>query len=141
MQLFFTLMMISVAPAEGLAAQNLALGSAAGTDVGQQLIQVLTSLGVVLALVILLAWLVKRLSGSRTIQTRELRLIGGISLGAKERIVLIQVGDQQLLVGVAPGRLQTLHVLDQPLTSEEGTTHGFTQKMSELLDQGQDREH
>ena len=133
MQLFSALNMTPGTPAENLAGQGAAVVGSAGMDVGQQLVQVLGSLGVVLALVLALAWLARRLSRSRTAQTRGLRLIGGISLGAKERIVLVQVGDQQLLVGVAPGCLQTLHVLPQPLTEDAGTSPGFPEKMSELM--------
>jgi len=75
------------------------------TDLGAQLVQVMGGLGVVLAMVLLLAWLTKRFNHSRLSGTHGLRLLGGISLGGKERIVLVQAGDVQLLVGVAPGRL------------------------------------
>ncbi len=139
MQLFSALKTTASAPLESLAGQGPAVVGSAGMDIGQQLVQVLGSLGVVLALVLALAWLAKRLSRSRTIQTRGLRLVGGISLGAKERLVLIQVGEQQLLVGVAPGCIQTLHVLEQPLTGEARAMPGFSEKLSELLEQGQGR--
>ena len=140
MQLYSALNTTPGAPLESLAGQNPAVAGSAGMDVGQQLVQVLGSLGVVLMLVLALAWLARRLSRSRTVQTRGLRLVGGISLGAKERIVLVQVGKQQLLVGVAPGCLQTLHVLEQPLTGEARAMPGFSEKVSELLEQGQSRE-
>lgn len=140
MQLFSALKMTSSAPLESLAGQDTAVVGSAGVNIGQQLVQVLGSLGVVLVLVLVLAWLAKRLSRSSTVQARGLRLIGGISLGSKERIVLIQVGEQQLLVGVAPGSIQTLHVLEQPLAGEARAMPGFPEKVSELLAQEQDRE-
>ncbi len=140
MQLYSALKTMPSAPLESLGGQNPAVVGGAGMDVSQQLAQVLGSLGVVLALVLVLAWLAKRLSRSRTAQTRGLRLVGGISLGAKERIVLVQVGERQLLVGVAPGCLQTLHVLEKPLTGEAQAMPGFSEKVSELLEQGQGRE-
>ncbi len=138
MPLFSILNATPGAPMDSLVGQGNVVTGGSGLDVGQQLVQVLGSLGVVLVLVLVLAWLAKRLSRSRTIQTRGLRLIGGVSLGAKERVVLIQVGDRQLLVGVAPGFLQTLHVLEQPLTGEARTMPGFPEKVSELLDQGRE---
>ena len=140
MQLFSVLNTTPSAPLESLSGQNSAVVGGAGMDVGQQLFQVLGSLGVVLAMVLALAWVAKRLSRSRTAQTRGLRLVGGISLGAKERIVLVQVGEQQLLVGVAPGCVQTLHILEQPLTEEARAMPGFSEKVSELLEQGRGRE-
>ena len=36
-------------------------------------------------------------------------------MGPRERIVLLEVGETQLLIGVAPGRIQTLHVLASPV--------------------------
>ena len=141
MQLFSALKTTPGAPPESLAGQGHAVFGSAGMDVGQQVVQVLGSLGAVLVLVLALAWLAKRLSRARTAQTRGLRLVGGISLGAKERIVLVQVGDQQLLVGVAPGCLRTLHVLEKPLTGEAQAMPGFSEKVSELLEQGQGREN
>jgi flagellar protein FliO/FliZ len=139
MQLLSALNMTPGTPVEHPSGQGTAVLGGAGLDVGQQLVQVLGSLGVVLALVLALAWLAKRLSRTRTAQTRGLRLIGGISLGAKERIVLVQVGDQQLLVGVAPGCLQTLHVLQQPLAENAGKTPDFPERMSEILAKRQGR--
>jgi len=40
-------------------------------------------------------------------------VIGGVSLGPRERAVLLQVGGTRLLVGVAPGQVRMLHLLDQ----------------------------
>lgn len=115
-------------------------GSAIRTDLGSQLVQVLGGLGMVLAMVMVLAWVARRFTHSRMAGTQGLRLLGGLSLGAKERIVLVQVGDTQLLVGVAPGRLQTLHVLEEPIQPREAAesvsaNSGFGRKLAQLLNQ------
>jgi flagellar biogenesis protein FliO len=44
----------------------------------------------------------------------NLELLGQLSLGARERALLVRVGDRQLLIGVAPGHVCTLHVLEPP---------------------------
>jgi flagellar protein FliO/FliZ len=56
-------------------------------------------------------------------------------LGTRERAVLLQVGDQQLVVGVAPGRVQTLHVLDKPLSMEDKqvTTNSFSSRLQSAI--------
>ncbi len=135
MGLFSTMQITAGIPAgNGAEKAPLAELGSTGMDMGQQLVQVLGSLGVVLALVLLLAWLARRLLGrSRVTQNRELRLLGGLSLGAKERIVLVQVGQQQLLLGVAPGCLQTLHVLQQPLEEQAGDASPFAEQISGVL--------
>ncbi|EQD42713.1 Flagellar biosynthesis protein, FliO, partial [mine drainage metagenome] len=40
-----------------------------------------------------------------------LEILASMPLGAKERAVLVKVGDAQILLGVAPGQVNTLHVL------------------------------
>ena len=43
------------------------------------------------------------------------KVLASLPVGTRERIVLMQAGDRQIVLGVAPGRINTLHVLDEPL--------------------------
>ncbi|MDT8387911.1 MAG: flagellar biosynthetic protein FliO [Thiogranum sp.] len=70
---------------------------------------------VVLGLIMAIAWVLKRSGRFQMAAGGSLRILGGLSMGARERVVLMQVGETQLLLGVAPGRVQTLHVLEKPL--------------------------
>lgn len=70
-------------------------------------------LALVLALIVGLGWLLRRFGGLPNIGKGVVTIVGGISLGARERAVLLQVGETRLLVGVSPGRIQTLHVLSK----------------------------
>lgn len=83
------------------------------------LIQVTLGLFVVLMIIGGAAWIARRFGHFQTGAHGSLRIIGGLHMGTRERIVLIQVGEKQLLLGVAPGRIQTLYVLDKPLTASE----------------------
>lgn len=107
---------------------------------GEQLVQVLGGLAVVLAMVVVLAWLARRLNASRFAGARNLRLVAGISLGSRERILVVEVGDTQLVVGVAPGRVQTLHVLDRPLQNpapeQAASGEPFAARLSRLMGRG-----
>lgn len=76
-----------------------------------------TALMVVLVLIFALAWLARRLQGLRPAAAGLLQIQGGVQVGARERVVLLRAGDKQLLIGVAPGRVQTLHVFDQALSA------------------------
>jgi len=67
----------------------------------------------VLALIIGLAWVLRRFGGLPNVGKGVVTIIGGVSLGPRERAVLLQVGETRLLVGVAPGRVQALHVLSK----------------------------
>lgn len=93
---------------------------AGGTSVvdAAYLLQLALGLLVVLVAIVLLAFVMRRMTGMQAALGREFRVLGGISLGARERMVLVQVGEKQLLVGVAPGRVQTLHVLEEPIRAD-----------------------
>jgi len=69
----------------------------------------------VLAAIFVVAWVVRRmrLAGNRV--GGGLDILADVPLGQKERAVLLKVGNQQILLGVAPGRVSTLHVLPEPL--------------------------
>ncbi len=106
-----------------LIATGLSLPCASAFAVGAQptlglwdLLQVTISLIMVLAAIVGVTWLLRRFTRLGGAMGGALQVLGGLSLGARERIVLVQVGEQQLLLGVAPGRIQMLHVLEKPLS-------------------------
>jgi flagellar protein FliO/FliZ len=72
-----------------------------------------TGLGllVVLGLMLGLAWLVKRYIQLPGIGKGQVQILGGVSLGSREKAVLLSVEGKRLLVGVAPGRVQPLMIL------------------------------
>ena len=88
-------------------------------DVTTGLLQTTLGLMLVLALIIGIAWLVKRFGQVQSGAQGKLKVVGGVSLGTRERVVLLQVGDQQLVLGVAPGQIRTLHVLETPLPTQD----------------------
>jgi flagellar protein FliO/FliZ len=88
------------------------------------LAQMLVGLIVVIAAILVLAFLMRRVGGIQSRLGSEFRVLGGISVGSRERMLLVQVGERQLLVGVAPGRVQTLHVLEEPIRVEGSGREG-----------------
>ena len=83
------------------------------------LVQVTLSLVLVLAAVFAAAWAVRRLKTFGRFGSGPIEIIADVSIGAKERAVLVQVGGKQLLLGVAPGRVTTLHVLEEPIAADQ----------------------
>jgi hypothetical protein len=57
-----------------------------------------------------------------------IEILADVAVGAKERAVLVQVGRQQLLLGVAPGRVNTLHVLTEPVTTTPRQPAGLVRR-------------
>ena len=104
----------SPAPAaHPFAAPQIASPSAAPSVTG--LGQVTLALLLVLGAVFLVAWLVRRVRGFGNRIGDAIDVLAEIPLGQKERAVLLKVGQAQILVGVAPGRVNTLHVLAAPI--------------------------
>ena len=77
-------------------------------------LQLLLGLAVVLAMVLGAAWLARRFGLNAGPTGGAMRLRGGVSLGPRERAVLLEVRDTWLVVGVAPGQVRTLHTLPRP---------------------------
>lgn len=67
----------------------------------------------VVGVMLALAWLVKRYVQVPGIGKGQVQILGGVSLGAREKAVLLSVEGRRLLVGIAPGRVQTLLVLGE----------------------------
>lgn len=84
--------------------------------------QVTFALLVVLATVFVIAWLARRMRGFGNRVGNALDVLADIPLGQKERAVLIKVGQTQILLGVAPGRVNTLHVLAEPIDLAKPTS-------------------
>lgn len=99
------------------------------------LLQLLFGLIVVLIAIGVTALLLRRF-GRLPQGPGALRVVSGLNLGARERAVLIQVGDKQILLGVAPGRVETLHVLERPVdtgTVPTGPAGGFAERLAQLM--------
>ena len=79
------------------------------------LTEVTLALLAVLALVCALAWLLRRVRGFGNRVGGAIDVLADVPLGQKERAVLLRVGRTQILLGVAPGRVNALHVLAEPL--------------------------
>lgn len=85
------------------------------------------ALVLVLALIVGLAWLLKRLPGGGLHQADGLRVVASIALGSRERAAVVQVGGEQLLVGIGTGGVRTLHVLPEPLPAAGAAGSGQRQ--------------
>lgn len=70
--------------------------------------------GVVAAL-LLFSRVLPRLNGLTATGHAKFRVLASLPVGQRERIVLMQAGQKQIVVGVAPGRVNALHVLDESL--------------------------
>ena len=80
---------------------------------GGSLVEVTLALLAIVALIAGLAWLMKRMRGFGTVGHDRIQVLGERALGPKERCVLVRVGGTDILVGVATGSVNTLHVFPE----------------------------
>lgn len=114
------------------------------------IIDTAVGLVIVLLMIIGLAWLAKRYMQLPNMSKGQIQILGGVSLGAREKAVLISVEGERILLGVSPGRVQTLHVLSREAGlvtgevnqegDEETPEESFAEQLSEQLE-GEQREN
>lgn len=85
-----------------------------------------------------LGWVVRRFGNTFIPGATVMKVVGGISLGPKERIVLIEVGEEQMLVSVSPNQVRLLRVLDTrvqiPVSMEHSSaSNNFTEIIKKVL--------
>jgi len=83
----------------------------AAPGMGESLAQLLFGFAIVIALIFASLWLLKRLSAPRGQAAGLLKVIAATAVGPRERVVVVEMGDNWLVLGVAPGRVTPLHQL------------------------------
>jgi flagellar protein FliO/FliZ len=78
------------------------------------LLQVLFALLVVLGAIGLFAWLMRRLLPGQAGAGGLLKVVGAVMVGPKERLVVVEVGDTWLLLGVAASSVTLVHSMPRP---------------------------
>ncbi|PMX46002.1 flagellar biosynthetic protein FliO [Pseudomonas sp. FW301-21B01] len=110
-----------------------------GGGVGGQLTQLVLGLLLVVGLIFVLAWLMRRVQNIGPGNAQVIEMIGSRALGPRDRLVLVQVGEEQILLGITPGRITPLHVLKTPVNvdASQPATPEFAQRLMELLGKDQ----
>ena len=93
-----------------------------GSLIGPTL-RMIVSLAAVLALVGGLAWVAQKLRSGGHLKTGLIEIVSGVSLGAREKVVLLRVGQEQVLVGVSPSGMRALHVIRDPAAAPPFATY------------------
>ena len=107
---------------------------------GGSLLQTSLALIFVIALMLGLAWLTKRinprgLGGAGS----NVKLVGSLSVGTRERILVVEVGEQWIVVGASPGRMNALATMprqesSEPLQTATLPTANFAEWFKQTID-------
>jgi len=97
------------------------------------LLQSFVGLIIVIGLILILAMLFRRFGDTGMGAPGNMKVLGGLSVGQRERLVLVQVGTKQLLVGVSPGSVNQLMVFDEPLANTAPTNAGAVSAWQQMF--------
>jgi len=116
--------------------------SAVAANSNSYLLQLVSGLIIVLLSIVVLAWIAKRFNRMQSPGGGNLKIVEGISMGARERVVVVEVDGERLLLGVSPGRINMLHALvggkhAKSTVSDESTQNNnevtFSQKIAAAM--------
>ncbi|MFO0334548.1 MAG: flagellar biosynthetic protein FliO, partial [Pseudomonadota bacterium] len=101
-------------------------------------LQVLLSLGFILAVIVGLAWLATRLRLTPRAASSALRVLADVPVGPKERVGLLKVGESQALVGVGADGVRALRLLERQveLPADAGGPNAFAERLKSLMGGG-----
>ena len=87
-------------------------------------LQTILPLVLVLGLLPGLAWFLKRYGPRAMGASANVKLVGALNIGGRERIMVVEVGDQWIVVGASPGRVNALATMprQEGAQGHEGAT-------------------
>jgi len=85
---------------------------AAAVSPSGSIVKMVLGLAVVLAVMALITWVLKRMMPGVGGQQSVVRVVGGVSVGSRERVVVVEVGGRWIVVGVAPGQVNGIANLE-----------------------------
>lgn len=110
--------------------------SGAGATAGSaNIIQWLLSCFFVIGLILLLAWLLKKSRLMPNLAQSQLRVLSVLPLGTREKLLVVKVGDEQLVLGMTPSNISLLCKLETPL-NEQNLTAPFAAQLAKLMKPG-----
>ena len=99
-----------------------------------QLLEVTIALLGILALIYGVAWLLKRNRGLLPSAGIPMKTLGMLPMGVKEKVVLVEVGGKQILLGMTASSINTLATFDEPIVSAHSSEETpFAQKLKSFL--------
>jgi len=96
--------------------------------------EVLLALMLIIALIFLLAWFMKRIGYAGVNHTSAMKIKACLPLSSKEKLLVIEIGDEQVVIGVAPGFVGHIKSLETPLVvPEPADKTPFASAMSQVI--------
>lgn len=101
------------------------------------LLQVVLSLMLILVLIIGAAWMARRFLSVNSPVGTTIKLVGGINVGGRERVLLLEIGEQWVVIGVAPGHISTLTTMPRQVITpdpDKAQSRAFSSWLKQMMD-------
>lgn len=92
--------------------------ASAEVSIAGSMLQVVLALGLVLALIVAAAWIARRFSLLPRSAGGQMRVVSGLMVGQRERVVLVEVRDQWLVLGVTSQSVNLLSTMPKPADAD-----------------------
>lgn len=88
----------------------------------------------VIAIIYGCAWIIRRMNGMTGMNNNAIKVVSVMAIGARERIALIEVGGQQILLGITPSAIRTLQVFEEPVVKAGNPNSGdFAKRLQGMI--------
>ncbi len=99
---------------------------------GPSLLSSFFALFLVIGLVIAIAWLLRRVPGSSLRPMENFRVVSSLALGGKEKLVLVEINGEQMVLGVTAHQVNLVHQLSTPLAANVPAAVSFSDWLKKL---------
>ena len=86
------------------------------------MLQFALGLAAVLGLILAAGWVMKRSALGKS-APGMIKVVAGVAVGQRERVVIVDVADVRMVLGVAPGQVTTLHTIPHTEVRQHETEH------------------
>ncbi len=119
--------------------------AAPGTRINSSthLASVAVALVFIVGLILALGWFLRRFNQGGLFQNSAIKIIASLPLGTRERLAVVDVGGQQLLLGITATQITTLHVFNEPVIApgeHSPAASDFGKKLMAILQQKNNRD-
>lgn len=110
------------------------------SEISGHMLQMALSLGVIIILILCCAYALRKVSFAHVRSDNAIKIIASLSLGPREKLVLIQIGGQQILLSMTPGAINKIVSFDEPVVSEnDAGLSNFKRTLQEIMIKGSPR--
>ena len=95
------------------------------------LVKTTLTLLIVVVIIFAIAWAFKRFNLSPQKNSGLIKVVGGMALGTRDRLMVVEIGEERLLLGLSPGRIEKLHTLKSS-RPETGQTGNFADQLESI---------